>query len=308
MIKIVYVLWLFVGISLVFNKSLDRTRRYAGEKNLAKILRKTSSRPGVQSIMYKEGHDEYDKIHDKLKKAGLDINPYEYQLIRYITIIVIFFLVLAINYTNMIDGTFNADKLQKIAEIAGEDSAVAQAQTTVNFLPSVALGILGYFIPDGILKLITGYRKAKGQSEITMLHTYAVMMLKTRRSVKQILISLMERSVVYKKDLELAVNTFSRDPNRALNELIDNVGDENLKKVFTGLLQALNNDADISIVYLENHRNLTKEMKKINRKKKNSQKSLVGLIMMIVPLIVLGAVGGYPWLIFAIQQLENVPV
>lgn len=292
----------------MMHKRIDRTRRYSGRNNLKIYLKRISSKENLRKFMYREGHKEYEKINNKLKKAGINIDPYVFQTIRYLFIVVSFIIVLAIGYTNVLNNILNADKLSKITEMIGEDSTVAQVKTNVSILPSIAISLLGFFIPDIIVSIIAGYRKVRGAKEITMLHTYAVMMLKSRRSVKQILISLKERSVVYKHDLELAVNSYSRNPNKALQTLIDTVGQDDLKKVFIGLMQALNNDTEISIIYLENHRTLSKELNKINRKKKNTQKSTLGLIMMVIPLIVMGAVGGYPWLLFALKQLSSVPV
>jgi nitrate reductase NapE component len=64
----------------------------------------------------------------------------------------------------------------------------------------------------------------------------------------------------------------------------------------------------LSLRYLENHRTLGKELNRINRRSKNAKKSVAGILMMIIPLLALLIVGGYPWFVFSMKAIDNVPI
>lgn len=288
-----------MGLIFLGNVSFNRKRRIKAGGKWA-FFTKLSKNEFMKNLQYSPGSKEYRDIEVKLKKAGLnDLSVGAYQMIKYIFPLVIYALIMAIKYTNITNTLSNIDKLEKIGR------SISEVNTDLMILPMFGFSLLFYFVPDLILKLITRYRNAKGEKEVMMLQTYAVMMLRTNRSVKQILNSLYERAEIYKEQLEIAINSYSKNPTEALNELAIQAGHPYFEKICIALEQALNNDSEVSLIYLESNRGLAREINKIERKRKTTKKSMFGMVLLILPMIMLFAIGGYPWVVYALQQLDG---
>lgn len=302
-----YVIGLVAGLILIFLELLDFRKRHVKKTSLGARIRRLSSGKMFKYFTYPPGSTEYKKIQSQLMLAGFrNVSVNNYQLFRYIFPLVAFVFMLAIRYTNAVNSFIHSENVQEILDSG--NAGLIEFLLEVPVLPIFAIAMLAYFAPDGVLKLFTSYREARGNKETMMLHTYSVMMLKAKRSVKYILHSLKNRSKVFKPELEIAINSFSRDPIAALETLKKSVPNEQFQKVCVGFQQALNNDPDISIKYLQNHRTLSKELAKIYLRQKNAKKNIAGLLMLILPLVVMGLVVGYPWFVYALGQLSEVPM
>jgi hypothetical protein len=199
----------------------------------------------------------------------------------------------------------NLEQLKAVAKKIGKED-IAKVNTSVNIPFLLIVALISHKAPEWVLNVIISYRNAKGHKEVVMLQTYTIMMLKAGKSAKRILISLMERAKLYKEPLEIAVNSFSKNPDKALKELEESVGNKDFKKLCVALQQTLNYDREISLTYLQNHRVLGRELHKLNRKSKNTKKSLFGMVLLIVPLLAFILVAGYPWLLFSLNQLLKI--
>ena len=270
-------------------------------------LEKTSHNKYIKWIHDKPNSKKHKNMKKQIKKAGLSISPESIQFLSYILPAIMFLFIVAIRYTNILNAMMNIDQLEKVAKTLG-DSSIAQVNTTVNWGLILAGAFVFHFLPIGVIKGLGIFRTAKAQKEVIMLQTYAIMMLKTGKSVKQILITLMDRSITFKNSLEKAVNNYSHKPQLALKELKEDVGNKDFEKIITSLEQALKSDRQISLKYLENHRVLGKELNRINRRGRNAKKSVVGVLLMIIPLLALLVVGGYPWFIFSMKVIDQVPI
>lgn len=304
-----YFIPLLIALFLVIIDFILNTKkkRRIPNKGLISKFEKWGKNHLIKKLHDKPGSKGYIKLSKKLKQAGIKMSPEAFQTMTYIVPLIVIVLLLAIKYTNVINTIMNLEQLKAVAEKIGKED-IAKVNTKVNMPFLLIAALISHKAPEWILNVLISYRNAKGHKEVVMLQTYAIMMLKAGQSAKRILISLMDRSKLYKEPLEIAVNSFSTNPNKALKELEESVGNKDFKKLCVALQQTLNHDREISLTYLQNHRVLGRELHKLNRKSKNTKKSLFGMVLLIVPLLAFILVAGYPWLLFSLNQLDSVPM
>lgn len=254
----------------------------------------------------KAGSKSYKKIEVALMKAGINRSPELIKFLSYMIPVVIFFLLITVKYTNILNARLNIDQLREIAKVLGDEN-IANVNAKVNYGNLFLASIPFYFLPTLILRFLAIFRSIKSQSEVIMLQTYTIILLKTGQSVKQILIVLLDRATLFRPYLEKAVNSYSQDPIEALKELKESTPNKNFEKIVMSLEQALRLDRSISIKYLETHRVLGKELNRINKRTRDSKKKMIGVLMLVIPLATLMAVGGYPWLMFSLKVMNGMP-
>lgn len=291
-------------IADIFSK---KKKRRISNVSLGKKIERISKSKYVNWMNDKPDSKRYKKLNSQIKQSGLEVKPETIQFISYILPLIAFLFIMAIRYTNIVNAMMNIEKLQRVAKSIG-DSSIADINTNINWGIILTVAFSFHFVPKGFLKLMAGFRATKAQKEVVMLQTYAIMMLKTKKSVKEILVTLMDRSSALKKPLERAVNNYSNNPKNALKSLKEEVSNNDFEKIVISLEQTIKSDRELSLKYLENHRKLGKELNRINRRSKNAKKSVAGILMMIVPLLALLIVGGYPWFVFSMQAIDNVPI
>ena len=239
-------------------------------------------------------------------KAGINRSPDLIKLLSYLIPLLMFLILLMIKYTNILNAKLNIDQLRQVAEVLGDEN-IARIDEKVNYGNLFLASLPFYFLPTVVLKFLAIFRSIKSQSEVLMLQTYAIILLKTGQSVKQILIVLLDRSTLFKPYLEKAVNSYSQDPIAALKTLKESTPNKNFEKIVMSLEQALRLNRSTSIKYLETHRNLGKELNRINKRTRDSKKKMIGVLMLVIPLATLMAVGGYPWLLFSLKVMNGMP-
>jgi hypothetical protein len=304
----IYVMLLLLAFALVILEILSKKRkRRIKNTSLLNKIEETSRHKYIKWMHDKPQSKRHKALQKKIREAGLSISPEAMQLISYFLPLIMFFFLLAIRYTNIINAMMNIEQLKKIAESIG-DSNIANVNTKINWAVLMGVAFVFIYLPNGVLKVLGAFRQAVAQKEVVMLQTYAIMMLKTGKSVKQILVTMMDRSKTFKPILEKAVNNYSQNPQFCLKDLKDNCGNKDFEKIVTSLEQALRSDRKISLKYLENHRVLGKELHKINNRERNAKKNVFGILLMIVPLIAMVLVGGYPWFVLSMKILQDVPI
>lgn len=303
--KTAYAIPILIAILLLILSITEQNKRRVKRISFMDMIKKISESEIAQKFFLQPDQKKYKQLERNLKQAGyVNTKVATLQVIKLISPLIGFGILLVFKLTNIINYLLTAEKIQRMTSHISDYSFSLE----INLAPMFLISLFFYVVPDIYLKLKTTLRNARGQSEAMILMTYAVMMLKAKRSVKQVLVSLMERSYVYREPFEVAVNSYSTNPTKALKDFKDRVGQPQLEKIGIALEQALNRDSKTSLYYLENHRVLGKELNRINRKKKNTQKSMFGLVLLILPLSALAVVAGYPWLIFAFSQFKSVPI
>lgn len=305
----IYIVFLFLAFLLLLLEVISRKKGKRSIKNISFIskIEKVSKSSYIRWMHNKKSSKSYKKLKRAITQAGLSLSPEMVQFISCILPFIIFTFLLAIRYTNILNTMANINELQKVAEALG-DSSIAQVNTKINWGLISVIALISYYLPRWILKLLGGIRNFKAQKEILMLQTYTIMMLKTNQSVKQILITLMDRTKMYKKPLEIAVNNYSENPHKAIQNLRGDIGNKDFDKITNTLEQVLKTDRKVSIKYLENHRVLGKELNRINQRTRNMKKNVIGILLMIIPLAMFLAIGGYPWFVFTLKTMGDLPI
>lgn len=295
---------ILITIDLVrYRKKRQKLRIYKLSNKLDQISRNKF----IKFVLDKKGEKYKVRVKNNLKQSELNLSPEAFQVITFITPIILIIASIVISYLNKLNMLINIDKLMIVAEQLGKPE-LAEISFKLNKSIIAIIALVGYFIPDGLLKIIVLIRKGMSEKEVLVLQTYTIIMLKADMPTKRILVSLYKRSRIFKKELETAVNKFSTDPNKALREIKENSFNDGFKKIIISLEQNLNSDKKIGVVYLQNNRTLGKEIAEQLRIRKTNKKNIIGILFMIIPLIVLLAIGFYPWLVYTLKQIGSISI
>lgn len=295
---------LFVLLAVVIMIIYIRTK-----KKLRYNVKFTDRLNNALSLLhYKKDSKSYIKLQDKIKKAGLSINPETFQSIRILlpfAAVTFHILMNVINYVNLL---LSINELENAARLL-DDPSVLNVRFNVNIFIIHIILLVSLLLPDLILIIMKKLRLSLSKRETLTLQTYAIMLLKTSKPVKDILYSLYKRANYFKPLLEIATNTFSADSNKALDELRKSAPERSeFENVCIALQQALNGDRRLSITYLENHRKLSREVNKQIRIRKQTRNQGIGILVMMIPLLISAILVGYPWLMITIRAIGSMPI
>lgn len=275
-------------------------------RNNVKLIDRINSK--MSKLHYKKDSKNYKKLQQKIINAGLTINPEIYQTVRLIlpiASIVIYILLKVINFINL---QVNIEDLTEAAKVLNDES-ILNISFNVNLLIILFIFFMSMLLPDLILFFIGKIRVGISKREALILQTYTIMLLKTTKPVKQILISLYERSDYFKPLLKTASEKFSTDQKGTLSEMKNSASQKSdFFNVCIALQQAQNGDRKLSVMYLENHRNLAREVNKQIRIRKQTRNQGIGIIIMMIPILICVAIVGYPWLIYTIRAISQIPI
>ena len=260
----------------------------------------------LSKLHYKKDSKQYRDLQQKVINAGIRTSTETFQSIKIIlpfAAVVFYILFKILNYVNL---SLNMNELAEAARVLNDDSLL---NISLNINPSgiIFIGAVAFLLPDLMLKFMAKMRTGLSKKESLILQTYTIMLLKTSKPVKQILISLYERADYFKPVLEKAINKFSASPEGALEELKNSAPQNDFKNICIALQQALNGDRKLSVIYLQNHRNLAREVNKQIRIRNQTKNQGIGIILMMLPILASIAIVGYPWLVYTIRAIGQIP-
>lgn len=299
-----YIVFVFMSVIIIFIDLWPRKKlRY---RNDVKLMDKLNIK--LSRLHYKNDGKFYKKLQQEIINSGISISMETFQSIRIIFpfAAVLFYIVFKIiNYVNLY---VNMNELEEAAKILN-DNSILDISLKFSLIEITVIAFTALLIPNIILRFMTKVRIRLSKRESLILQTYAIMLLKTSKPVKQILISLHERANYFKPILETSINKFSSDPDEALKELKDLAPQQSdFVNICIALQQALNGDKQLSITYLENHRNLSREVNKQIRIRSQTRNQGIGILLMMIPLAISIAVVGYPWLMYTIRAISSIPI
>lgn len=254
----------------------------------------------------KNKDDSYLKLQHDLLQLGMGTPEY-FKALNLVVALISVIVVVLFNYIYKLNMFVNIEDLKVAAEAIGKPE-IAQIDFSINIKVIMFTVIALLVLPRQLLKVAVAVKALMEENEVLMLQTYAMMMIKAGKPVKLILISLMDRSKLFKGVLRKAVNSFSEDPSKALRVARESTPNKGFDKTIRALEQALNHDRDVSLIFLKNHRQMTKELKALDRVRKNSIKSIVSTVLLIVPLLAFAFIAGYPFLVYSMKILDNAPI
>lgn len=283
-------------------------------RNKKKIRRKitfkdmeTKLNAVLKFLQYKKESKKYHNLEKKLKAAGITIKPETYRSLNFlisICAILLFVLFEVLGYFNKL---LNINMIYKAAEVLN-DTNLLDIKPSVELPDILMVFIFAYALPNILIKIAGSLRRTLSEKEILLLQSYTVIMLRTGIPTKEILTNLSRRAKIYKPSFDLAVKRFSANPEIALKELKESSSNNNFRKTCIALEQALKSGIDVSLTYLEQNRVITREINKQYRLRKNKRNEIIGTLLLIFPLFMLVAIGAYPWIIYMLKLLNNIPM
>ncbi|WP_326910691.1 hypothetical protein [Sedimentibacter sp. MB31-C6] len=298
--QIRYVVLILIIMTIVIIDGSLNTRKKGSFHQMVVSLSKT------KAFETKNKGRRYKRLQQDLLQLGLGTPEY----FKALSVVITFFSIIVVvlfNYLYKINMFINIDELKIAAEAIGNPE-IAQIDFSIDINSILFTVILMLILPRQLLKIAVAVRVLMEENEVLMLQTYAMMMIKAGKPVKLILISLMDRSKLFKGVLRKAVNSFSEDPSKALQIARENVSNKGFDKIIRALEQALNHDRDVSLIFLKNHRQMTKELKALERVRKNSMKSIISTFLLIIPLLTFAFIAGYPFWVYSLKVLDNAPI
>lgn len=262
----------------------------------------------LSKLHYKKGSKNHSKLQQKIVNAGVTISPEKYQTVRLVLPVAVIAVYIFFKIINFINLQLSIKNLIEAARVLNDES-ILNIKLNINLLIVLLMGVMVFMLPDLILFFMEKIRTGISKREALILQTYAIMLLKTTKPVKQILISLYERADYFKPLLKTANEKYSTDQNVALAEMKNSAPqNSDFINICIALQQALTGDRKLSVMYLENHRHLAREVNKQVRIRNQTRNQGIGILIMIVPLITAIAIVGYPWLIYTIRSISLIPI
>ncbi len=295
-----YVVLILLAMIIMFIDTNLKTRKKVSLHRLAVSLSRT------KVFQTKDKSDSYMKLQSDLLQLGLGTPEY-FKALNVVIAFISVIIVVLLSYIYKLNMLVNIDELRVAAEVIGKPE-IAHVDFSINLKAVVFTLLIMLVLPRQLLKVAVAVKSLMEENEVLMLQTYAMMMIKAGRPVKLILISLMDRSKLFKGVLKQAVNSFSEDPSRALRVARESAPNKGFDKTVRALEQALNHDRDVSLIFLKNHRQMTKELKALDRVRKNSIKTIVSTVLLIIPLLTFAFIAGYPFVVYSMKILSNAPV
>lgn len=303
MIKI-YVLSMIFIISTIILIDNNKRRKILSSNVWINIDRYSKNKI-IKSLMFNDTDKICKYFEYIIKIIGIPkLNLIRFQTISVLSVIIAFFLQIVLWITNTSNVILNKKKLTLLAEkmLNPEIASIPK----LDLISMVLIAMLAYWIPFLFIYIYGMFRSKKAEKEIILLQTYALMMMNTNKNVKYILETLYERSNIYKESFRECLQSYSIDPEEALQTLKKSVLKSEWQSLANSLEKSLFNDREMAIKYLKSSRKLEANMRKIYLQKKNKNKEITGAILLIIPLATLCMVCGYPWFLLALKMLGDL--
>lgn len=296
-----YILFLFIAVIILL---IDLHPKKKLRRNI-KLTDKLNNK--FSKFHYKKDSKNYRNLNIKIRNAGLNLSSETFQTIRFIlpaAVIIFYILFEVINYLNL---QINIEELKEAAKILNNET-ILNIHLNINIVTILFIGFVTLILPNLILIFMIKIRSGIVKRESLVLQTYTIMLLKTSRPIKHILLSLYERANYFKPLLKAANEKFSADSKNALEELKNSSPQGDFVNICIALQQAMNSYRKFSVMYLENHRNLSREVNKQIRIRNQTRNQGIGILIMMIPLLINIAIVGYPWLMYTIRAIRFISI
>ncbi len=246
-----YIVFVLMAVIMIFIALWPRKKlRYRDNVKLIDRLNSIMSK-----LHYKKSSKNYySKLQQKIINAGITMSPETYQTVKLILPIAVMIIYIFLKVINFINLRLNTKALTEAAKVLN-DETILDIRFKINFIVVLLIGIIVLLLPDLMLFFMGKVREGISKREALILQTYAIMLLKTTKPVKEILKSLYERADYFKPLLKTATEKFSTNQNGAITEMKKFAPQKSdFVNICIALQQALNGDRQLSVIYLENHR------------------------------------------------------
>lgn len=259
----------------------------------------------MKVIKLDQNKDRYKKLNNELKGAGLQITPELFYVVSGFITIILIILVTILSYIYKFNLYVNYKDLEAAAKILDKPS-LTNINFNFNFNIILIIVIIMFFLPRLFLRYLTKFKRLIEDKEIVMLQTYTLILISSGKPPKDILKNLKERSKMFSDILDIAIKSYDSDPKKALIAARESTRNEGFEKIILSLESCVNNDRKTSIEFLSNNRKFIRDLRSINKVKKNSIKDIAGTFLLtILPFFIFAFMLSYPIFTHALKLIMN---
>ena len=175
-------------------------------------------------------------------------------------------------------------------------------------LVGLAIGIMGYYIPNVMLYIKNSVRKMDKENEIMQFQSIILMLMHIDRvDVQTILEWLCRFSYAFREPIATCLNNYEAGAENALEELKDSVPNKDFQRIIDQLQSAVTRiSVKAAFDELETERSFFYEKRKDANENLVKKKAAIGQVLGFMPMVLL--IGGYlvaPLLLVSILQMLN---
>lgn len=294
---------LLAVIIIILSMRPKKKLNYRNNKKFVDRLNEKLSR-----LHYKKDSNNYRALQQRIINAGISVGPETFQTVRLILPLAVMILYILFNIINYLNLKLSIENLAEAAKVL-KNETILNINLNINVLTMLLIGAVTLLLPDLIVRFMGAIRTEFSKREALILQTYTIILLRTTKPIKQILQSLYERADYFKPLLKTVNEKFSTNQNGALTELKNSAPQKSdFLNISIALKQALNSDRKLSVIYLENHRNLAREVNKQIRIRNQTRNQGIGILLMMIPILICIAIVGYPWMMYTIRAISQIPI
>ena len=290
----------------------------------------------LKGFRLKEGTKEYNKAADEIAAAGglHNATPQTVEYFRIIAPLAVALVLFSAYFLNLGAEQQKAVKDLSAAEAAAQTADANSLSEGIGIIKSFAgksddtvtlrtAGVphadpmvlmwlfigsaCGYLIPDMYLKSLSKKRVATLRKEIPTFRTFTVSMLETKvNTVYSILGILAGSTTALKEPIMKCMNEYYVNPSKAIAALSATVDDEEFRIVCKGLLQAVSDDKDTTLIFLRQSLDQYDTMKHLKAQEKIKKKPNLFVAVLAIPLCSILIIWFYPWFLDAMSVLGGL--
>jgi hypothetical protein len=202
---------------------------------------------------------------------------------------------------------FNADYLLNTIMATDAKYIETQKANPIVIMWLIILPLLAYFIPEYYLKFKARERVNIIKSEIPTFRTFALSMLETKTYPVYDILQILVGSTTYlKEDLIACTNEYFVDSKLAIKHLHDKIDDKEFHIVCNGLLQAIDEDKDTTLVFLHQQLLQYDTLARLKEQEKIKKKPNLFVVVLGMPLVSILVIWFYPWFLDAMSVLGGL--
>lgn len=288
-------------------------------KGILRYLDRLSEHSLFRPFMIKVGTDAERKLKDKLMKAGLShIHPNIVQVARVLLPPLGAVLGVGIYVLNKWSApVVDISSIQEQAEImsmggvVNVGGVVSQTSVSSGISPVVVVWILAialclYYVPDLIVNQMIKSRRALIKKELPIMEMFIVITLEAgTHTVYEALKTLLDTTEFFRPYLQLCLNEYHVNPQQAIQNMADRVGDEEFQIVCNGLKQAVDTNKEYSAFFMKQHMDQIRRLHQLQKEAKIKKKPILYVFLLALPLINIMVIWFYPWFVKAMRMLST---
>lgn len=271
----------------------------------------------LRHFLLRPGTPEYEKLAMRIQKAGGlgGITPNTIQVFRLLLPPLAFVLLsgwylirLRVRTVTLSSPAAESNAFYPIAGFLQPEFLTATPTfSVVTLLLILVFSALLYYLPDLVIAYQIRERTRQMKRELPIVESFILLMLESEQySVYEILRTIMDTTKFFRPYIMTCLNEYFLDPNRAIQNMADRVGDDEFQTVCNALKQVVGTEREVTAQFLRQHLDQVRRLQQLQREAQIKRKPMYYVILLALPLTCTVIIWFYPWLIRAIRSLSMV--